>query len=64
MYLLVLYFPLINFLLISFFGRFIGTKGSNIISIINMFLTLILSYFIFIEVVLQVRFVFLNYFHD
>ena len=53
MYLLVLYFPLINFLLISFFGRFIGTKGSNIISIINMFLTLILSYFIFIEVVLQ-----------
>lgn len=53
MYLLVIYFPLINFLLISFFGRFIGTKGSNFLSIINMFFTLILSYFIFFEVVLK-----------
>jgi NADH-ubiquinone oxidoreductase chain 5 len=53
MYLLILYFPFINFILISFFGRFIGTKGSNFLSIINMFLTFILSYFIFFEVVLK-----------
>lgn len=53
MYLLVIYFPLINFLLISFFGRYIGTKGSNILSIVNMLLTLILSYYIFFEVMLK-----------
>ena len=53
MYLLVIYFPLINFLLISFFGRYIGTKGSNILSIVNMLLTLILSYCIFFEVMLK-----------
>lgn len=53
MYLLVVYFPLINFILISFFGRFIGTKGSNILSIINMFFTFLISYFIFFEVVLK-----------
>ena len=53
MYLLIIYFPLINFVLISFFGRFIGTKGSNFLSILNMFLTLMLSYFIFFEVVLK-----------
>ena len=53
MYILVVYFPLINFLLISLFGRFFGTKGSNILSVINMFFTLIFSYYIFFEVVLK-----------
>lgn len=53
MYLLVLYFPLINFLLISLFGRFFGTKGVNLLSLINMFLTLIISYLIFFEVVVR-----------
>ena len=53
MYLLIVYFPFISFLLISFFGRFIGTKGSNLVSIINMFFNLLLSYYIFYEVVLK-----------
>lgn len=53
MYFLVIYFPLINFIFISLFGRFLGRKGSNILSIINMFFTLLISYFIFFEVVIM-----------
>lgn len=52
MYLLILYFPLISFLVIGFFGRFLGTKGSNIFATLNMFFNLLLSFFIFYEIVL------------
>ena len=52
MYLLILYFPLISFLVIGFFGRFLGTKGSNIFATMNMFFNLLLSFFIFYEIVL------------
>ena len=53
MYLLLLYLPLYNFLIISLLGRFFGTRGTNIIVIFNMFLSTIISYFIFYEVVLN-----------
>jgi NADH-ubiquinone oxidoreductase chain 5 len=51
MFLLVLYFPLINFLILGCFGRFLGTKGSNLFVIIHMFLNLIFSYVIFYIVI-------------
>lgn len=52
MYLLILYFPLMSFLIIGFFGRFLGTIGCNIVATLNMFFNLMLSFFIFYEVVL------------
>lgn len=52
MYLLILYFPLISFLIIGFFGRFLGTKGCSIIATLNMFFNFLLSFFIFYEIVL------------
>jgi NADH-ubiquinone oxidoreductase chain 5 len=52
MYLLILYFPLVSFLIIGLFGRFLGTNGCNIVATLNMFLNFLLSFFIFYEVVL------------
>ncbi len=52
MYLLILYLPLINFLLISLFGRFVGNKGSFWIANINMSLLTFISYYIFYETVI------------
>lgn len=52
MYLLILYFPLISFLIIGLCGRFLGTNGCNILATLNMFFNLLLSFFIFYEVVL------------
>ena len=52
MYLLILYFPLVSFLIIGLFGRFLGTFGCNIVATINMFFNFLLSFFIFYEVVL------------
>lgn len=37
MYLTVILLPLINFLIVILFGRFLGNKGSQIIILINMF---------------------------
>jgi NADH:ubiquinone oxidoreductase subunit 5 (subunit L)/multisubunit Na+/H+ antiporter MnhA subunit len=52
MYLLILYFPLISFLIIGFFGRFLGAHGCNILATLNMFFNFLLSFFIFYEIVL------------
>ena len=62
MYLLVLYLPLISFLIISFFGRLLGNKGSFIIANFNMLLTVLLSYYIFYETVLKGSVCFLKLF--
>lgn len=53
MYLLVLFFPLIGFLLVSLFGRFFGKQGSCFISIFCLFLSFVVSLFIFYEVCLS-----------
>ena len=53
MYLLVLLFPLLNFLLVISFGRFIGNNGSKYLIILNMFFNFLISYFIFFEVILK-----------
>lgn len=50
MYLLVIYFPFINFVLAVLCGRFIGFRGCGLISILCMLLTFLISLFIFYEV--------------
>jgi NADH:ubiquinone oxidoreductase subunit 5 (subunit L)/multisubunit Na+/H+ antiporter MnhA subunit len=50
MYLLVLYFPLLSFLLISFFGRFFGRQGSSVIAFSLMFLTTLIAWFSLFEI--------------
>jgi len=62
MYLTVILLPLINFLIVILFGRFLGNKGSQIIILINMFWTFLLSYFIFYEVNLKGSVCFLKVF--
>ena len=37
MYLLLIALPLLNFLFVSLLGRYIGSKGSSFISVINLF---------------------------
>lgn len=51
MYLLIIYFPLLSFLTISLFGRFVGRAGSAVVALLIMFLTLIISWFSFFEIV-------------
>lgn len=62
MYLTIILLPLINFVMITLFGRFLGNKGSRVIILINMFFNFILSYFIFYEVCLKGSVCFLKLF--
>lgn len=50
MYLLIVLLPLLSFLVLSFFGRFIGRIGSSFIAVLFMFFTVLLSFIIFFEV--------------
>lgn len=50
MYILVLFLPLISFLILLILGRFLGKKGSILIAIMCLFLSLLFSFFIFFEV--------------
>ena len=50
MYLLFVLMPLFSFLIASSFGRFIGSKGSSIITVFGLFITFLLSLFILFEV--------------
>jgi NADH:ubiquinone oxidoreductase subunit 5 (subunit L)/multisubunit Na+/H+ antiporter MnhA subunit len=51
MTLTIIFLPLISFLLIGFFGRFLGNYFNSFIAIFNMFIAVILSIFIFIDMV-------------
>ena len=62
MYLLVLYFPLLSFFLLSLFGRFFGRQGSAIIAFSLMFLTTLLSWFSFFELGVSKSLIRLNLF--
>jgi NADH-ubiquinone oxidoreductase chain 5 len=53
MYLLVIFFPIMGALIAGFFGRYVGRYGSIIISTSCMFLSFIVSLFIFFEVSLS-----------
>lgn len=53
MYLLVVFLPLLSFLMISLFGRFFGRTGSSVISFILMLSTTLLSWFLFFEISLS-----------
>lgn len=52
MYLLILFLPLLSFILASFFSKFYGNRGINILSTFLIGLTMILAGFIFFENVL------------
>ena len=62
MYLTVLFLPLISFLIVILFGRFLGNKGSQIVIISHIFITFLLSYFIFYEVNIKGSICFLSLF--
>ena len=53
MYLLVIFFPIMGALIAGLFGRFVGRYGSIIISTTCMFLSFLISLFIFYEVSLS-----------
>jgi NADH:ubiquinone oxidoreductase subunit 5 (subunit L)/multisubunit Na+/H+ antiporter MnhA subunit len=50
MYLLVIFFPFAGFATVNLLGRFIGNKGSGIITTLYLFLSFILSCLVFVEV--------------
>ncbi len=50
MYLLILFLPLLSFLVAALFGRYIGRNGSTIITTACIFITAILSTIAFYEV--------------
>ena len=52
MYLLILYFPLANALCCAFYSHRLGNPGTSLISIIWMIASVLVSYFIFYEIVI------------
>jgi NADH-ubiquinone oxidoreductase chain 5 len=52
MYLLVVFLPLLGSIIAGLFGRFIGKQGSIIITTLSVFLSALISFFIFYEVLL------------
>nr|YP_010199878.1 NADH dehydrogenase subunit 5 [Crassiphycus usneoides]UAD89886.1 NADH dehydrogenase subunit 5 [Crassiphycus usneoides] len=50
MYLLILWLPLLGSIFSGFLGRFLGHKGSSIISVVCVFLSMFLSFIAFYEV--------------
>ena len=52
MYLILIFLPLISSVSSGFFGRFIGPKGSGCITVSCMFITFLISLFVFYEVAL------------
>lgn len=53
MYLYILLFPLLNFLIISFLGHYIGRSGSCFLSVFGLLISFLTSLFIFFEVSLN-----------
>ena len=60
MYLILIFLPLISSITVGLFGRFVGTKGSSLISVFCLFITTIISFFCFYEVGLSNGFVYIN----
>jgi proton-translocating NADH-quinone oxidoreductase chain L len=53
MYLLIIFLPLISFLIISIFGRYLGSHSSNKIAISCSGMSVVFSFFIFYEIGLE-----------
>jgi NADH:ubiquinone oxidoreductase subunit 5 (subunit L)/multisubunit Na+/H+ antiporter MnhA subunit len=53
MYLLVLYFPLISSICCGFLGHFLGKNGAIKFALICMFISIIIAFCIFIDIVLN-----------
>ena len=53
MYLALIFTPLINFMCLSFFGRFIGKYGSKLTSVLFMLVSTILAIVSFFQVGLK-----------
>lgn len=53
MYLLILIFPLLNFIALFFFGRFLGIVSIKILTMHNIMLTVLTAFYIFFEVSLN-----------
>jgi len=52
MYLMILFFPLIGFLLAGLFGRFFGRRNASTLGVLCIGISAIISIFIFYEIVL------------
>lgn len=52
MYLLLIFLPLLSFLILISFGRFVGRQGAILISLVNIFTSFFISCFVFYEVTL------------
>ena len=53
MYLLLLFFPFLSAFVIGLFGSFLGNALNKFIACFNMFLTTIVAFFIYYEVLLS-----------
>jgi len=62
MYLLIVFFPLCGFLIAAVLGRYIGTKGSVIVTTVFLFFSFLISLVIFYEVVLSHSIILINLF--
>ena len=60
MYLILIFLPLISSIVVGMFGRYLGTKGSSIISVFCLFFTCLISFFCFYEVGLSNGFVYIK----
>ena len=63
MYLLILFFPLLGFIICSIFGRKIGLIGSKLISCIFLFLSVLCSLFIFYEINFYQNVIYIKFFY-
>jgi NADH:ubiquinone oxidoreductase subunit 5 (subunit L)/multisubunit Na+/H+ antiporter MnhA subunit len=63
MYLLVLYFPLISSLCCGLFGHFLGKNGASYMALYCMFISVIISFFIFGDIVLNEKIVIIPLFN-
>ncbi len=57
MYLLVLYFPLVSSICCGFFGHYLGKNGATYIALYSMCFSVIISFFIFGDIVLNEKIV-------
>ncbi len=53
MYLIIIFLPLIGSFVTAFFARFLGKQGACLITTLSIFISTILSFFIFYEVVIS-----------
>jgi NADH:ubiquinone oxidoreductase subunit 5 (subunit L)/multisubunit Na+/H+ antiporter MnhA subunit len=63
MYLLVLYFPLISSICCGFFGHYLGKNGATYIALYCMFISVLISFFIFGDIVLNEKIVIIPLFN-